>query len=150
MGNKNVKQESNVTPKIDLDNDDKKLELDKCRFNDRLRLLDPRLEIIDQIKQGDSDVFILSVESVNYYMRIINLLTVEMSGEINPLQFGVEKIHYKMEVPNWPNKTERTTVAIRRIALKKIGKVVFLRGFAKLIMTLIATYISFLLWSINR
>ncbi len=151
MGNNTTKDEPTTsTTAITLDNDDRELESDKAKFNNRLRLIDSRLEIIDQIRQTNSDVFILSIESLNFQDKIDTLLTVQMLGEINPHQFSIERIQHPMAIPNWPNKPTRTTLSIRRMALKKMGKGIYFRGFCKIIIVIIATYISFLLWSINR
>jgi len=150
MGNNTTKEEEDDKSAITLDNDVIQLENDKSRFNARLQNINPQIEIIDQISRTDCNVFVLSIESMNHIEPINNLLTQTMSGEILPLQFSIVKIQHEMSVADWPRKINRTTLGIRRLALKKMGKVIFLRGLFKVIVVVIATYISFLLWSINR
>lgn len=150
MGNNNNTKESSddVLP---LDNDENTIEYDKSRFNTRLQAIDPQIEIIAHIPCSDRDTFVLSLESMNHIETIDNnLLTAGVNGEINPHQYSVIRIQHKMSIPGWPRKQDRTTVAIERMALKKMGKTIFLRGFFKVIIVFIAIYISFLLWSINK
>lgn len=152
MGNNNnTKESSNDDVLLLLDNDESTLEYDKSRFNMRLRAIDPQIEIIAQIPGSDHDTFVLSLESMNHIDTINNnLLAAGMNGEINPHQYSVIRTQYKMSIPGWPRKQDRTTVAIERMALKKMGKTIFLRGFFKVIIVFIAIYVSFLLWSINK
>ncbi len=132
-----------------MDNDAKTVESDKSKVASRLQDISDEIKIIDHIKEIGTDIFILSIESVKYSNSIAALLKEEMNGEINPHQYSVEETKYKMTIANWPHTPERTTLSIRRYALKKIGKALFFRGFLKMLVTIVGSYISFLLWSIN-
>ena len=133
-----------------LDNDEVQLEKDKTRIVSKLSDIHANIKIIDTIHGGGSDVFILSLDSLEYEERIKRIFSTDLSDDnMNPLQYEIEKTKHKMPIKGWVHLPSRTTLSIRRLALKKIGKIMFFRVLLKALVVFIGFYILFLLHAIN-
>lgn len=136
-----------------LDNDEVQLEKDKTRIVSKLSDIHANIKIIDTIHCGGSDLFILSLDSLEYEERIKRIFSAAAADlsddDMNPLQYEIEKTKHKMPIKGWVHLPSRTTLSIRRLALKKIGRIMFFRVLLKALMMFIGFYILLLLYAIN-